>query len=292
MVMEMVFHLGVHGTDGDRLLKTLLNNRDQLFREQAEVVPPSRHRSIFEEAMMALNGSPATDEMQQIMLDAMLESSAPERVIMSTPSLLGTPSRMVGAGGLYPNIGNRVAALANLFPDDQAEFFIAIRNPAVMLTKVLPQIQGGYMAMMQGCHPEQLRWRDTIRRLVGAAQGRRVVVWCHEDVPMIWPELLRLAGEIETDTALSGTLLYMHELLTKAGIEELRAALGGRDQMSIAQRRSICAEILQTAAKPGALEETISLPGWTQETVDMVTDNYRADAAEIAALPGIEFIMP
>lgn len=38
--MEMVFHLGVHGTDGDRLLKTLLNNRDQLFREQAEVVPP------------------------------------------------------------------------------------------------------------------------------------------------------------------------------------------------------------------------------------------------------------
>ncbi len=25
--MQMVFHLGVHGTDRDRLLKTLLNNR-------------------------------------------------------------------------------------------------------------------------------------------------------------------------------------------------------------------------------------------------------------------------
>ena len=28
--MQMVFHLGVHGTDRDRLLKTLLNNRDAL----------------------------------------------------------------------------------------------------------------------------------------------------------------------------------------------------------------------------------------------------------------------
>ncbi|MDB6179217.1 hypothetical protein PAF17_17130 [Paracoccus sp. Z330] len=290
--MQMVFHLGVHGTDGDRLLKTLLNNRELLFRDQTEVVIPSRHRSIFEEAIMALNGGAATDEMQQIMLDAMLESAAPERIVMSSPSLLGGPARMVGPDGLYPNIGNRAAALANLFPDAHAEFFVAIRNPAVLLTKILPQIQGGYTSLMQGCDPRQLRWPDTIRRLVGAAQGRRVVIWCHEDVPMLWPELVRLVGDIGPETALSGTLLYMQEILTDAGIAELRTTLSSRDQVSIAQRREICANLLKKAARPDALDENINLPGWTQDVVDSVTRNYHEDAAEIAALPGIEFITP
>ncbi|MBU3031458.1 hypothetical protein [Paracoccus marinaquae] len=289
--MQMVFHLGVHGTDGDRLLKTLLNNRAWLLQNATEVVPPARHRGLFEEAMMALNGGPATPEMQHIMMDAMLESEAPHRVVMSSPSLLGTPSRAVGPQGLYPQIGARVAALANLFPQTQSEFFLAIRNPAVLLTKLAPQI-GGYEAMMQGCPPQALRWRDTIRRLVSAAQGRRVVIWCHEDVPMIWPELIRLTGDMSPDAPLSGGLLYMHELLGDAGLAKLRAALGGRDQLTIAQRRRIHAEILQQHLLPDALDEDINLPGWTQDLVDEVTDNYRADVAEIAVLPGVEFILP
>lgn len=290
--MQTVFHIGVHGTDGDRLLKTLLNNRDLLFRDHAEPVPPSRHRSIFEEAMMALNGGAATAEMQQIMLDAMLESHSPERIIMSSPSLLGGPARMVGPAGLYPNIGNRVAALANLFPEAASEFFVAIRNPAVILTKVLPQVQGGYGAMMQGCAPTQLRWNDTIRRLVAAAQGRRVVIWCHEDVPMIWPELVRLVGNIGPEAPVAGTLLYMEEILGPALFTELRQRLGAMDQMTIGKRREICTEMLQSSALSGAIEEDINLPGWTQDMVDAVTDDYRRDAAEIAALPGVEFIMP
>lgn len=290
--MQMVFHLGVHGTDGDRLLKTLLNNRAWLLRHGTEVVPPARHRGLFEEAMMALNGGPATAEMQHIMLDAMLDSDAPNRVVMSSPLLAGTAPRAVGREGLYPQIGPRVAALANLFPQAQSEFFVAIRNPAVLLTKLLPQIANGYEAMMQGCAVQDLRWRDAIRRLVSAAQGRRVVVWCHEDVPMIWPELVRLMGDMPADAPLANALLYMHELLDDDGRAALSAALGGRDQMTIAQRRQICAEILQSHIEPGALDEDITLPGWSQATVDRVTDTYRADVAEIAVLPGVEFIMP
>lgn len=289
--MQMVFHLGVHGTDGDRLLKTLLNNRLWLLKNATEVVPPARHRGLFEEAMMALNGGAATPEMQQIMLDAMLEGDTPQRVVMSTPSLLGTPNRAVGREGLYPQIGQRVAALANLFPQAQAEFFVAIRNPAVLLSKVMPQI-GSYEAMMQGCEIASLRWRDTIRRLVSAAQGRRVVVWCHEDVPMIWPEIVRLAGDMAPETPLSGALLYMHELVGDAGMAALRAAMARRDQMSIGQRRQICTEILDQHMLPDALDEDITLPGWTQAEVDAVTERYRADVGEIAVLPGVEFILP
>lgn len=291
--MQLVFHMGVHGTDGDRMLKTLLNNRNWLLKNGTEVVTPNRHRGIIDEALAALGSGTATEEMEGIMLDAMLESDAPARVVMSTPTFMGAPGRACGKGGLYPQMAARAAALMRLFPSAKIELFLAIRNPATLLTEVLPQFSGGgYEDLVQGCAPSDLRWRQPIRRLLDAARGRRVVIWCHEDVPLIWPEVVRLVGGMPADAPLAGSLLYMHEILGDLGIARLREAMSGQDQLTIARRRQIYAEVLAVHALPGALDQVIELPGWTQEVVDEVTRNYRADVAEIAVLPGIEFIFP
>lgn len=291
--MQMVFHMGVHTTDGDRLLKTLLNNRSALQKAGTEVVTPNRHRGMFDEALKSLNGGTSTPEMEQIMLDAMLDSDDTSRVVMSTPTFMGAPGRAVGQEGIYPQMAPRAAALARLFPSAQAEFHIALRNPATLLTDVLPQVaNGNYTALMQGCHPHQLRWRVTIQNLVRAAQGRRMVLWCHEDVPLIWPEVLRLVGGLPQNVPLAGGLLYMHEILGDVGIARLRDAMGGQDQISVTQRRQIYSDVLTSHALPGMLDQVIELPGWTQEIVDQVTENYRSDIAEIAVLPGVEFVLP
>lgn len=291
--MQMVFHLGVHGTDGDRLLKTLLNNRVALTKAGTEIVPPARHRTIFDDALRSLNGGSATPEMEQLMLDAMLDNEAPRRVVMSTPTFMGAPGRVCGSTGLYPQIGMRAAALSRLFPSAEAEFFVAIRNPATLLTDILPQFTGGdYHVLLQGCHPLNLRWRDAIQNLVRALQGRRLVIWCHEDVPLIWPEIARLAGGLPPEMPLSGGLLYMHELLGDQGLARLREAVAGQDQVSVRRRREIYGEVLEQHARPGTLDQVVDLPGWTQDLVDDVTEIYRADVAEIAVLPGVEFILP
>ncbi|SIS80322.1 hypothetical protein [Paracoccus saliphilus] len=291
--MQMVFHIGVHGTDDDRLLKTLLNNREWLLKNGTEIVPPSRHSGLFEQALMPLKGGPATVEMEEVILDALLTTDDPERVIFSTPTFMGAVGRIVGREGLYPQIGNRVAALANLFPKYDSEFFMAIRNPATLLSDMLPKFKtGDYNVLMQGRHPLDLRWREAAQRMVQAAQGRRVVIWCHEDVPLVWPEVVRLVGDIAPDAPLKGGMLYMDELLDSAGTEKLRDAMSSRDQLSIADRRALCTQMLQGHSATEALDQDIKLPGWTQELVDEVTDNYYRDVAEIAALPGVEFILP
>lgn len=291
--MQMVFHLGVHGTDGDRLLKTILANRAELLTHGTEVVTPRQHRGLMEEALLSLNGGTATPEMEQILLDAMLNSDAPRRVLMSTPTFLGAPGRAVGRDGLYPQIGTRATGLTNLFPQADAEFFLAIRNPATLISEVMKIYTGGsYDTLMQGRQPHDLRWREAIHRLVKAVPGRRIVIWCHEDVPMIWPEIARLIGALPPDAPLSGALVILHELLGDEGLAHLRKALAGRDRMTVAQRRAIHAQILQSHALPDILDQPIELPGWTQEMVDEVTRNYRADVAEIAVLPGVEFVFP
>ena len=45
-------------------------------------------------------------------------------------------------------------------------------------------------------------------------------------------------------------------------------------------------------ARPEAVLETVTLPGWTQDLVDEMTDLYEEDVAMIAALPGVEFLAP
>lgn len=291
--MQMVFHLGVHCTDGDRLLKTLLNNRDWLMQNGTDIITPNRHRGLFEEALMSLKGGPATAEMQQIMLDAVLHSESPGRAVFSTPTFMGAPGRVVGQTGLYPQMGARAAALANLFPDHEIEFFLAIRNPATLIAEVLPIFTGGgYNVLMQGRQPLDLRWRDPIQALLRAVPGRRVVIWCHEDVPLIWPEIARLAGNIPPDAPFSGGTMYLEEILGPEGMARLKDALSSQDRLTVAQRRAISSEVIQAHALPAALDQVIDLPGWTQEVVDHVTEIYRADVAEIAVLPGVEFVLP
>ncbi|MTD98992.1 hypothetical protein GIY56_01670 [Paracoccus sp. YIM 132242] len=290
--MQMVFHLGVHGTDGDRLLKTLLNNRDSLTQHGTDIITPNRHRGLFEEALMSLKGGRATAEMQQIMLDAILHSESPARAVFSTTTFMGAPGRAVGQSGLYPQMGARAQALANLFPDHEVEFFLAIRNPATLIAEVLPIFPGGgYHVLMQGRQPLDLRWRDPIQALLRAVPGRRVVIWCHEDVPLIWPEIARLAGNIPPDVPLKGGMTYLEEILDKEGITRLKEALSTQDRLTVAQRRAMSSEVIQSHALPAVLDQVIDLPGWTQDVVDRVTDNYRADVAEIAVLPGVEFVL-
>ncbi|MDO5612298.1 MAG: hypothetical protein Q4G14_03535 [Paracoccus sp. (in: a-proteobacteria)] len=288
--MQMVYHIGVHGTDGDRMLKTLLNNRGRLLRDGTEVVTPNRHRGVFEEALAALNGGPATPEMEQIMLDAVLDSDDPQRIICTSPGFLGVPSRAIGPEGLYPQAGARIAALANLFPSGGAEFFVAIRNPATLIADVLALHGGDYTSLMGGVDPLSLSWLTAMQRMAAGAQGRRLVVWCHEDAPIIWPDIVRLVGGLPASEPLPGGLLYMHELLGDQGLRELRGALSGRE-LPVSQRRDLYAEHLQRNVLPHMVEQEITLPGWTQDTVDQVSARYYQDIPRIAALPGVEFIL-
>lgn len=290
--MQIVYHMGVHGTDGDRMLKTLLNNRDWLHQNQIETLTPNRYRGIFDEAMASLQGGVATPEMEQIMLDAILESDHSERVICSMPAFMGVVSRAVSSDGLYATAPTRMAALANLFPSAETEFFVALKNPVTLLQSLNTLSNRSYEQMMGNIDPLSLRWAPLLQRMVQAAQGRRLVVWRHEDVPLIWPEIVRLIAHMPPSAPLKDGMSYIHSLLDEAGQASLTQALGERDQLSITARRDICIDHMAAYALPNRIEEEVTMPGWTQDMVDQITWQYHADTAEIAVLPGVEYILP
>ena len=79
-----------------------------------------------------LKGGTATQEQQALILDQILDEGEADRVILSWDSFLSYPPWAV-RGSLYPFAGERIRAFTQIFPDIEAEFHLAIRNPATFL---------------------------------------------------------------------------------------------------------------------------------------------------------------
>ncbi len=291
--MQVVFHCGVHGTDLYRMVKTLMQNRDWLMNNGIEPLTPNKHRDVFGDALGALNGGPSTPEMEQVMLDAILDSDHPRRIICSTPTFLGKAERAISADGLYATAGDKMAALANLFPNADTEFFLALKNPATLIPFVFSQEgSGSYDQVMAGLPPERLRWAPAIRRIQAAIPDHRLVVWCHEDTSLIWPEVVRRIATMPSDVPLKAGLQVLGDILRPEGIQMIRDEMAKQERLTVESRRAIFSAALARYALPDQMEVEVSLPGWTQDLVDHISDLYDEDVAQIAALPGIEFITP
>lgn len=291
--MQIVFHCGVHGTDLYRMVKTLMQNRDWLLANGIEPLTPNKHREVFGDALSVLGGGKATPEMEQVMLDVVLDSDHPKRVICSTPTFLGKADRAISSDGLYVTAGAKMAALANLFPSAETEFFLALKNPATLLPFIFSQEgSAGYDRIMAGLPPERLRWAPAIRRIQEAIPGRRLVLWCHEDTPLIWPEVVRRIATMPSDVPLKAGLQVLADLLQPEGMQMVRDELARQERLTVDSRRAIFAAALARHALTDQIELDIALPGWTQDLVDEISALYDQDVAEIAALPGVEFITP
>lgn len=291
--MQIVYHLRVHGSEVDRMVRTLLNNRDWLHKNHTEVLPPNRLRGVFDEAMAALQGGSATPAMEQIMLDAILSSDHPERVVCSMPGFIGAMSKAATAEGIYPDAPARFASMANLFPSAETEFFLALKNPVMLLQSLSSMLPvRSFDQMMQDISPDMLRWSPTIQRIAQTLQGRRLVIWRYEDSPLVWPEIVRLIAHMPPDAPLNDGMGFVHELLSPEGQKSLEQAMAQRDQLSITARRDLCIEHLSRYGLPEMISEDVTLPGWSQQMVDEATRLYHQDTAEVAVLPGVEFVMP
>lgn len=291
--MQIVFHCGVHGTDQDGMLKTLLQNRDWLLQNGVEVVSRNRHRGVFESALNSLRGAPATPDMEEMMLDAILDSDNTRRVICSQPGFLGIPNRAISPEGLMHVAGEKMAALANLFPSAEVEFFVGLKNPATMVPYCVSRIEErSYQDIMNGVTLESLRWSPAVKRMVQAIRGRRLVLWCHEDTPLIWPEVVRTIASMPGDVPLKAGLQVLGEILQPEGIRYIRDEMSKHERLTIAARRDIFSDALRQFVRADLIETAITLPGWTQQIVDTLTENYDRDMAEIVGMSGVEFITP
>ncbi|WBU56975.1 hypothetical protein [Paracoccus sediminicola] len=288
--MEIVYHVGAHGTDQERVLRTLLRNREALWGKGIEIPAPNRYRGVFGEAINALKGGVATDEIQEMLLDAVMDSDKAGRVILSQTGFLGLPKRALSPEGLYAKGHQRILGLSNLFPEAVVEFFLGVVHPARQIAEVVRMSGGNYHDVAGGLDPRQMRWAPMIQMVLQTVPDREIVVWAQEDLPFIWPELLRRLAGVAQDTPLHGDDAILADLLPEAELNGLQQRIAETPGLTVGQRRDMVEAALALHGRTEAMEADIALPGWSQSLVDELSQIYADDLAQIAALPGVEFI--
>lgn len=290
--MQLAFHVGVHGSDEDRIPQWLALNADLLASRHVEVPPREVEEPILNEAIASLKGGTASAQLEELVCDALLDHEDTGRIVISRASLLGRPRRALDGDGLLAQAGERMRALANIFPSAQCTFFLALKNPATYLADILDRVARAADGPDLATDPARIRWIDSVQRMQRALGGAHLVIWCNEDTPLILPEIMRRMTGLEGHGPLPGDMAAAERILTADGVAALQARLAAAGALDTAARRRLTEAVLADMHDPEALRLSIAHPGWTQEVIDRMTADYDADVAAIAALPGVEFLTP
>jgi len=290
--MKITFHIGAHRTDGDRLIRSLIRNNQKLADEGIFIPGPSKFRTILHEVATRLKGEPANEETLDLVLDTILDTTEANHIVLSHEAFM-CGSGMVLAEGRYYARAERTAWLRAVFPGHEVRFALGIRNPATHLPAVWETQKGrSFDDFLMGADPFALRWSDPVTAIAAANPGCKVIVWCNEDTPLIWPEVMQAVADHDPATRLKGGFDILSQIMEAEGMRRLRSYLDSHPPQNEVQRRRILAAFLDKYAKDEEIEEVIDVPGWTHETVEELTLSYEEDLVRIQSIPGVTFIAP
>ena len=291
--MQIAFHIGANCTDEDRLLKSLLKNVDSFLQQGIGVPGPSRYRSLIREAIQGLAGKRPDPGARDILLDAITETEGLRRLVLSNDNFVCVPNRIFDHDMLYPQAEAKVSALRRLFPEDEISLFLGIRNPASFLHETMRRVTvdnlDDYLGVLE---PQDIRWSDMVRRIKKAAPDIPLTVWCNEDTPLLWEQLIRRMSGVDPQTPVKGGLDLLASILTPEGLIALSDLLAQNPDATDAHRHALIATIWKDHALPEVIEDEIDLPGLDAAMVAHLTGTYAQDLGVIAAMPGVELLLP
>ncbi|WP_137700018.1 hypothetical protein [Marimonas lutisalis] len=291
--MQVMFHAGVHCTDDDRVLKCLLKNRGDFSDIGSLVPPPGRYRKLLHQTLVALSNAEPAPDARDILLDTILDGEQADRLLLSNENLFCIAKLAINNGVFYPNAAVRVGQLKSLFRGDQIELFLAIRNPATFLPALYEKAPvEDFIELTRGTDPRQLRWSELVWRIRTDHPDVPLTIWCNEDSPLIWAQIIREMAGLNPGTKIKGGFDLLAEIMTRDGMKRFRDYLAKHPVMTEIQKRRVMVAFLDKFAREDMIEEELDLPGWTEELVDELTEAYDEDMFEISRIPGVTFIAP
>lgn len=286
----IALHLGADCTDGGTLIRSMLRSRSALAAQSIVVPPPRHYRTLIRAALAVLNGDASAADRVGAILDELVADQSAERTVLFGEGLICEPGQALDGQLLYPLAPLRLAAFRALVSERTIEFQMALCNPAILVPTLAGQPGGG--EPMTGRKARELSWLATLTQIIKTNPGIRLTLWCNEDTPLIWPDVLRAVSGYQGPALLDGDNDLLSALLTDDGYTSLARSLIARPPANAADRRNRISAALEANARTGVLDMDVTLPGWSSEDIAAITEKYIADCAEIARLPGVRFIAP
>ena len=288
--MHIAFHIGANCTDEDRLLKSILRNAPALLQQDIVVPGPGKYRGLLRETIQGLAGAPASSEAREILLDAIIEQEDAARVVLTNDNFITIPKRIFDHGVFYSQTETKLRGLRKLFPEDELSLYFSIRHPVSFLQDVARLAEANslrhYLGLMS---PFEMRWSDVIKRIKRGAPDAPLYVWCNEDAPLIWEDLIRLQSGLSEDVPVEGATDTLARILGPEGIAAIKTTPMPTDRVA---RHSFIGDLIERYGQPEMIEEEIDHPELTPELIATMSDVYEEDLETIDALDGVKLILP
>ncbi len=291
--MKVVYHLGAQCTDEQKLISCLRSNVGVLAEQSIIVPDPAVYRPILREVLNAMKGAPSSLQTEETVLDAVMVQDEADRIIFSHDMLLSAKQRALSKGMLYANAAEKVQGIVNLLPSHDCEIFMAIRNPATFVPALFQSAKtSNYSEFIGATDPLTLSWSNMIERIRELCPDTPITLWCDEDTPLIWQDVLQAVTQHAPGTVLEGADDLVASIMSPEGVARMRAYLDGHPALPAPLRRRVVMAFLDKFALEDEIEMELDLPGWDEDYIEELTDIYDDDVAMIATLPGVTLITP
>lgn len=291
--MQVIVHAGAHGTEEDRVMKTLLRNKDLFLQYGTSVPGPAKYRTLLKESIAAAQHAPPSSDAAQVLWDSILEEENATRVILSNAHFFGSQADALHGNMLYPEAEVRLQTMSQLLSGDGLHLFLAIRSPSGFLPSLLEKAGPARREnVIRNTNPLALSWADLLIRIRHTVPQMDITVWCHEDLPLIWAQILRLFGGLDDNTKVKGGLDVLMSIMSREGAQRLRQYLSDHPDMTEPYKRRIFMAFLDKYAKDDAIEEELDIPGWGPLFMRDIEEHYDRDVDRISAIPGVNLLSP
>ncbi|MEL6313420.1 MAG: hypothetical protein AAFQ60_05140 [Pseudomonadota bacterium] len=290
--MQIILHAGAHATDEDRLVTCLLKNAEHLEAIGTVVPEPESYRNMLRDTIAAATDGAAPPDLGQNLRNALLPSGDADRLVISNDSFFGT-HKMAVKRMFYPASCARLEALRQLLPDDHVELFFAVRNPASFMPALLEITNFNSIGdLFRGYDPLSFRWSELFERIRAQIPDIPITVWCNEDTPLIWAELIREMGGLDPTQEIEGEYDLLQEIMSEGGMKRFLSYVHSHPGMTEVQKRRVIAAFMDKFVDDDAVEEEYELAEWTVDIVDQMTELYEEDVFNIPRVPGVTLITP
>jgi len=189
--MRLAIHTSAHFSEEEQLMNRLLRNKDSFSQKGVAVPGPGKYRRPIKQTLKALKTAPAAEGARDVLLDAIMDEEDADRLILSNADFFGAPRAAVRRGILHPFAAERIAQIRKLLPDDEIEMFMALRYPARLLPAMFEHLPKPNMTSFLGVdEPCDICWSDTIHAIRIAAPNLTITMWCNENTPLLWFQII------------------------------------------------------------------------------------------------------
>lgn len=291
--MQVALHVGAHCTDDDKILRCLAQNRDGFGQKGILVPKPNRYRRQLRDVLHNVRSRAVDPSTREDVLSQILGDDRPDRMVLSNAQFFGTSKLAVARGKFYYSAERRLSHFSQIFYQDEIEVFLAMRNPATFIPALFQDAPDtDFNAFLEGHPPQALSWIELVARIREELPGLRLTVWCNEDTPLIWDQLMREIAGVEQSEPIKGNHDLLREIMSPEGMLRFEAYLDNQTVLNDVQKRRVIAAFLDKFVLEEELEEELDLPGWSAILVDVLSEQYEEDVYQISRIPGVNFISP